>query len=66
MKLQVVTIDGTVIEADKFQAKKKGLELQKKSSGSSETIGFVPFERLMYAIPEDITHNVDQLDEISQ
>ena len=67
MKLQVVTIDGTVIEVDQFQTGNKGLKLQQTSqqNGSQskpETIGFVPFDRLMYVIPENITHNVDQLE----
>lgn len=68
-RLQVVTIDGTVIEADKFTSKSKGIELQRKpsSGGGSkkpETIGFVPFDRLMYVIPEEVTHNIDQMDEL--
>lgn len=69
MKLQVVTIDGTVIEADEFQTSDKGLKLQQTSTQSGsrskpETIGFVPFDRLMYVIPEDVTHNVDKLEGI--
>lgn len=66
-RVEAVTIDGTVIEADKFKAGKKGVKLQRKpqKQGSKpETIGFVPFDRLMYMIPEDVTHNVDDLDEL--
>ncbi len=69
MKLQAITIDGTVIEADQFQAEKQGLKLKRKPNkqgGKSkpETIGFVPFERLMYVIPEDVTHNVEDLEDL--
>lgn len=66
-RVEAVTIDGTVIEADQFQTKKKGLMLQRKSQkqgGKPETIGFVPFERLMYVIPEEVTHKVDEMDDL--
>lgn len=65
-ELQAVTIDGTIIEADKFKTEKEGLKLERKPKQGSkpETIGFVPFDRLMYVIPEEVTHNVDSLEEI--
>lgn len=68
-RIRAVTIDGTVIDADSFQAQNKGIKLQRKSqkeggSGKPETIGFVPFDRLMYVIPEDVTHNLEDLDEL--
>lgn len=64
-----MTIDGTVIEADQFKAESQGIKLERKpqgggSSSKPETIGFVPFDRLMYVIPEDVTYNVDDLDEL--
>ena len=65
--VRAITIDGTVIEADKFESKQKGIKLQRKpqKQGSKpETIGFVPFDRLMYVIPEEVTHNIDDLDEL--
>ena len=66
-RVQAVTIDGTVIEADQFKAKKKGVKLErkpKKKGSKPETIGFVPHDRLMYVLPEDVTHNVEDLDEL--
>lgn len=62
--MQVVCIDGTVIQCDSFQAKNKGLMLKEKHQKQPETIGFVPFDRLMYVVPDDVVHNVDELDEI--
>jgi len=69
MKLQAVTIDGTVIEADQIKTQDKGIMLERKPQGKGgsskpETVGFVPFERMMYVIPEDITHNVDDLEDM--
>ena len=63
-ELQAITIDGTVIECDKFKAKKQGLELKKKEKGSEKTIGFVPLERLMFVIPEQVSYDVERLEEI--
>lgn len=65
-RLEIVTIDGTVIEADQFKSQDKGLKLERKSENKSkpETIGFVPYDRMMYAIPEEVTHNVDELEEL--
>lgn len=37
---------------------------QSASSGSTETIGFITYDRLLYVIPEDVTHSVDDLDEL--
>lgn len=64
--MQCVTIDGTVIECDKFQTKKSGVMLQRKSgqSNQAQTIGFVPQEKLMYVVPEDVTHNVHRMDRL--
>lgn len=66
-RVQAVTIDGTVIEADQFKSTKKGVKLQRKPQKKGkkpETIGFVPNDRLMYVIPEEVTHNVEELDEV--
>ena len=68
-RLQAVTIDGTVIEADQIKTQDKGIKLEHKPQGKGgnskpETVGFVPFDRLMYVIPEDTTHNVEQLEEL--
>ena len=66
-RVQAVTIDGTVIEADQFKAENMGIKLERKpqKKGSKpETIGFVPFDRLMYVIPEEVTYNIDDLDEL--
>lgn len=62
-----------LVELEEEQSKKK----QKQESGQSkkqskkkqskqghETIGFIPFSRLMYVIPEEVTYNVDELDEL--
>lgn len=64
--MQCVTIDGTVIECDKFQTKQSGVMLKAKrgESNQAKTVGFVPKEKLMYIIPDDITHKVDELDEV--
>ncbi len=63
-ELQAITIDGTVIECDKFKAKQQGLELQKKQQGgSSKTIGFVPLNRLMFVVPEEISYDVENIEE---
>ena len=66
-RVEAVTIDGTVIEADQFKSQSKGIKLERKpqKKGSKpETIGFVPFDRLMYVIPEEVTHNIDDIDEL--
>jgi len=34
---------------------------QSKSSENTETIGFISSERLMYVVPEDIAHTVDEM-----
>ena len=65
--IRAITVDGTVIEADMFKAKNKGIKLQRKpqkQGGKPETIGFVPFDRLMYVIPEEVTHNIDDLEDL--
>lgn len=67
--MQIVCIDGTVIEGDQIKQKEKGISIEKKSQqsgGSSKPreVGFVPFERLMYVIPDDVVHNVENLEEI--
>ena len=65
--VRAVTIDGTVIEADQFKSANKGIKLERKpqkQGGKPETIGFVPFDRLMYVIPEEVTHNIDDLEEL--
>jgi hypothetical protein len=71
--LEVITIDGTVIEADQFRTEDEGLALLRtpERSGDSsappkpETIGFVPFDRLMYVVPEDVVYDVEQFEEIA-
>ncbi|MDS0282608.1 hypothetical protein [Haloarcula onubensis] len=65
MKLQAVTIDGTVIEADAFETDEHGLTLQRTDEAvTAESVGFVPFERLMYVVPEDVEHKVDSLEDL--
>ena len=69
-QLQAVTIDGTIIEADQFKVQKEGIKLERKPQQQGggkkkpSTIGFVPHDRLMYIVPEDTTHNVEQLDDL--
>lgn len=67
--MQAVCIDGTVIEADQIKEQQQGIRLEEKpqkQGGSSKPrmIGFVPYDRLMYVIPDDVVHNIDELDEI--
>lgn len=64
MPLQVVAIDGTVIECDSFQPKNKGLMLQEKHQNQPETVGFMPYDRLMYVIPEETVYNLEEMDEM--
>lgn len=60
--MEVVSIDGTVIECDNIKPQKQGLMLQQKSNGKQQTIGFVPWWTLMYVIPENVVHNLDDIE----
>ncbi|WP_435179268.1 hypothetical protein [Halorussus sp. AFM4] len=69
--MQAVSIDGTVIEADRIKLKKAGIELQKRKQkskkkksggGQYKTTGFLPYDHLMYVIPDDVVHNVDDIE----
>lgn len=46
------------------QQSKQGQTKQGKNK-RVETVGFVPYDRLMYAIPEKTVHNIDDVDELS-
>lgn len=70
--MQAISIDGTVIEADRVKLKQAGIDLQKRrkkqskkksgSGGQYQTVGFLPYKNLMYVIPDDVVHSVDELD----
>ncbi|WP_232685773.1 hypothetical protein [Halobacterium zhouii] len=64
--LQVVSIDGTVIECDNIEPQKQGLMLKEKVKDKKQTIGFIPWWTLMYVIPEDVVHNLDEIENPEQ
>lgn len=43
----------------------KSGQKQKKSGGSqSRTIGFIPYRRLMYVVPDDVSYNIEDFEEV--
>lgn len=64
--MEVVCIDGTVIECDNIKPQNKGIKLQQKVNQQQQTIGFVPWWTLMYVIPENVVHNLDEIENPEQ
>lgn len=53
-------------QSEKKKKEKKQKKKKKQGGGGSKsrTVGFVPYDKLMYVIPDEITHNIDELDEL--
>lgn len=64
--MEAVCIDGTVIECDSMEPQKQGVMLKQKVKDKKQTIGFVPWWTLLYVIPEDVVHNIDNIENPEQ